>query len=129
MKLYFQFIMHQRQYVYIKDLDLNVENFLLLTKNRIKEDLIYISSNPLKLITALSMQINVLPVAPFESNTATNNEYQLCLLENYILKYRHDKEIRERLKSDFAFLLNNITSSKLSVHNNFNESENNEAQS
>lgn len=49
-------------------------------------------------------------------------EYQLSLLENYILKYRHFKEIRQRLKNDFGFLLHQVPNRILSIQNNVNES-------
>jgi len=103
-KLFFQFIIHQRQYIHIKDYDRYVENLLLLTKNRKKEDLIYISSNPFRIITALNDGYLTIPLIQYECQG--RSEYQLCLLENYIMKHRHLKDMRARIREDFKFLMN-----------------------
>ena len=73
--------------------------------------MIYISSNPFRIINALNENFLALPVIPFETNN--RDEFQLCLLENYILKYRHHKEMRDRLRRDFTFLLNQIKEQEL----------------
>jgi hypothetical protein len=43
-----------------------------------------------------------LPVTPFQS--FYREDIQLCLLEHYILKIRHLKEMKQILKKDFQFL-------------------------
>mmetsp|Transcript_19658 Transcript_19658/g.30345 ORF Transcript_19658/g.30345 Transcript_19658/m.30345 type:complete len:89 (+) Transcript_19658:3256-3522(+) len=52
-KIYFQFIIHQRQYVYIKENDKWLENLMVLTKNRYKENLIFISSDPFRIVSSI----------------------------------------------------------------------------
>lgn len=51
--------------MHIQELDVFVENYLILTKNRKKQNLIYISGNPYRLISAFSEDVLVLPVIPF----------------------------------------------------------------
>jgi hypothetical protein len=47
-----------------------------------------------------------IPVVPFES--FYRDDFQLNLLENYILKNRHLKEMRKKIKHDFKFLTQKI---------------------
>ena len=51
-KIYFQFIIHQKQYLHIPEQNIWIENLLVLTKNRTKDDLIFISSNPVRIVAA-----------------------------------------------------------------------------
>jgi len=103
LKIYFQFIIHMRQYIYLKEHDVYIENLLVLTRNRLKENLIFISSNPFRIVTAIKCGFFTIPVIQFEASTA--NDFQLSLVENYIMKIRHLKEMRKRLRSDFKFLI------------------------
>ena len=66
-KIYFQFIIHQRQYIHLKEYDKWIENLLVLTKNRLKENLIFISSNPFRIITAMKGGFLTIPIIQFES--------------------------------------------------------------
>lgn len=66
-KIYFQFIIHQRQYIHIKEHDKYIENLMVLTKNRSKENLIFISSNPFRIVTAIKYGFLTIPVIQFES--------------------------------------------------------------
>ena len=105
-KIYFQFIIHQRQYLHLKDHDKWIENLFVLTKNRLKENFILISSNPFRTVAAMKCGFFVLPVIPFES--FYRDDFQLSLLEHYILKIRHLKDMKKRLKNDFKFLVQKI---------------------
>jgi hypothetical protein len=50
-------------------------------------------------------------VVQFESQT--KDDFQLNLVENYILKLRHLKEMKKRLATDFKFLIQENTAKKL----------------
>lgn len=65
-KIYFQFIIHQKQYLYIKEHDKYIENLLVLTKNRLKENLLFVSSNPFRIIAAMKGGFLTIPVLQFE---------------------------------------------------------------
>lgn len=102
-KIYFQFIIHQRQYIHIKEYDKHIENLLVLTKNRPKDNLIFISSNPFRIVTAIKYGFLTIPVIQFES--FYRDDYQLSLVEHYILKIRHLKDMKKRLRQDFKCLV------------------------
>jgi len=75
----------------------------VLTKNRHKENLIFISSNPFRIIAAIKAGYLTIPVIQFE--VSYQEDYQLCLVEHYILKIRHLKDMKKRLREDFKFLV------------------------
>jgi hypothetical protein len=89
--------------LYIKEHDKWIENLLVLTKNRLKENLLFLSSNPFRIIAAMKGGFLTIPVLPFEY--FYRDEFQLCLVEHYILKIRHLKDMKSRIKQDFKFLL------------------------
>jgi len=101
-KLYIQFIIHQKQYTYLKECDKYVENLEVLSKNRLKVDIIFISSNPFNISYAIRNGYYTIPIIQYEN--FIKNDFQLCLLENYILIIRHLKDMRKRMKTDFLFL-------------------------
>jgi len=105
-KIYFQFIIHQGQYIYLKDHNEYIENLLLLTKNRKIENIILISSNAFRIIAALKSGFFTIPVIPYQS--FCKDDYQPSLVEHYILKIRHLKDMKKRLKDDFEFLTQDI---------------------
>ena len=61
-KIYFQYIIHQRQYVYIKESNFWIENLMVLNKNRSKELLILMSSDPFRIVTAIQGGYSVIPI-------------------------------------------------------------------
>ena len=105
-KIYFQFIIHQKQYIHIKEYDKHIENLLVLNKNRPKDNLIFISSNPFRIVTAIKYGFLTIPVIQFES--FYRDDYQLSLVEHYILKIRHLKDMKKRLRQDFKCLVQKI---------------------
>ena len=66
-KIYFQYILHKRQYVYMKECDQYIENLNLLLFNRKKEDIIFISSNSFRIITAIKEGFITIPVLQYET--------------------------------------------------------------
>ena len=114
-KIYFQFIIHQKQYIHIKEYDKHIENLLVLTKNRPKDNLIFISSNPFRIVTAIKYGFLTIPVIQFES--FYRDDYQLSLVEHYILKIRHLKDMKKRLRQDFKCLVQKIDNQPCKVPN------------
>lgn len=94
---------------------------MLLLGNRMKRDMIYISSNPYRLVSAQHQGMIALPVTPFETDLSPKNEYQLCLLESYILKHRHLGNMREILKKDFRFLCQRKKEPSVNLLSNIND--------
>ena len=82
--LYFQFILHNKQYVYLKELDEYVEILPLLAKNRYRDNIILLSSKPVSIINAFNQGFNSIPIIPFD--VSSNNDFQLNLIENYIMR-------------------------------------------
>ena len=68
-KIYFQFIIHQKQYLHVPEHNIWVENLLVLTKNRGREDLIFISSNPMRIVAAIASNFLTIPVPQYETNS------------------------------------------------------------
>jgi len=87
-----------------------IENLLVLTRNRLKENLIFISSNPFRIVTAIKLNFLTIPVVQYE---LTKTDFQLSLVEHYILKIRHLKDMRKRLRQDFKFLVQKIDNKAL----------------
>lgn len=96
--------------------------------NRLKENILFISSDPFRIIIAKSQGFFALPVIQFES--FYRDDYQLNLVENYLLQIRHLEDMVSRLKYDFEYLVQRVYleiephSSKQGVFKNqsFNES-------
>ena len=53
-------------------------------------------------MAAMKAEFLVIPVIQYES--FYRDDIQLSLLEHYILKIRHLKDMKKRLKNDFSFL-------------------------
>jgi len=68
-----------------------VENLEVLTRFRSNEKIYLLSSNPLKIVAAVSQGFSVIPVTPFQN--LNENDYQLNLVEHYLLKIRHLEEM------------------------------------
>ena len=101
-KLYFSYVIHRKHYLFIKKSDQYIENLLILLKNRLKENIIFVSSHSYRIVVAKNQGFNAVPVVPFES--FYRDDFQLNLLENYLLKNRHMRDMAKRLREDFDFL-------------------------
>jgi hypothetical protein len=62
-----------------------VENLFLLCSNRLKKNIIFISSKPWALSHAINQDFPVVPIIPFHNF----QDKQLRLLEIYLLKIRN----------------------------------------
>ena len=103
-------MIHRKHYIYIEKSNQHVENLLILLKNRLKENIIFVSSHSYRIVVAKSQGFNAVPVVPFES--FYRDDFQLNLLENYLLKNRHQKDMAIRLKEDFNFLVQQALQTK-----------------
>jgi hypothetical protein len=74
----------------------------LLTKNREKDNIIFISSNPLRIVAAIKQGFQTIPIVQFESSN--QQDFQLNLVENYILKVRLLTEMKAHLQCNFSIL-------------------------
>ena len=81
-KLYFQFIMHSNQYIYLSECHKYVENFEILLTNRYKNDIIFLCSNPFNISYAARNGYPTIPITKF--TTFIKSDFQLYLVENYI---------------------------------------------
>ena len=90
----------------MKEQDLWVENLLVLTKNRRKDNLIFISSNPARIMAAVRGGFLAVPVLQYE--VFYRDDFQLSLVEHYILKIRHLRDMKTRLRNDFRFLVKKV---------------------
>jgi len=66
-KVYIQYIIHQKQYIHIEECNKYVENLLVLTKNRSKHNIIFMSSDPFRIVTSMQLGFSTIPIVPFES--------------------------------------------------------------
>lgn len=98
-KIYFNYIIFDKYYIPLKDKQCYIENLMILTKNRKLDDILLLSSDPFRIVAARSQGFLVIPILPYE--TFYTNDFQLCLVENYILKHRHCNELSIRVKVDF----------------------------
>jgi len=79
--------------------ELSVENLYLLSPEIPKERLIFISSDTFRIAVALNLGFVTIPVIYYASRS--NDDYQLNLLENYILKLMHINKLGEQPQVDF----------------------------
>ena len=66
-KVYLSYIIHKKQYLNLKEYDFLIENFLMLTKNRKKDQIIFLSANPLSIVAALHQAYQTIPIIEFEA--------------------------------------------------------------
>ena len=71
--------------------------------NRKQKNIIFISSNPIRIVSAIKGGFLTIPIIPFES--FYRFDFQLSLVEHYILKNRHLKEMSNKITNDFKFLV------------------------
>lgn len=89
-------------YAVIKEFDESIENLLLLTLNRQKHNIFLLSSNPFSVTVAMDQGYCAIPVTRFQN--PNRKDYQLNLVENYLLKLRYSKNMKSKNDIDFGFL-------------------------
>ena len=99
LKIYFQFIIHQEHYIKLPSSSRSIENIHLLLKNRKAENIIFMSSNPFRIVAAMHQKFLTIPVVP--QQYFIQQDIQLVLVEHYILKLRHLDVMKGRIFKDF----------------------------
>lgn len=82
------------------------ENLLSLTKNRWSSKIYLITSNPSNLVMAMKQGFNGIPIVPFTK--FDEHDFELNILENYLLKLRLFKDYTKKNIEDFGYLLDII---------------------
>ena len=77
-------------------------NLFLLTKNRKFENIILISGNPFRVVAAMDLGFCGIPIIKFTN--FMQNDYQLNLLENYLIKLKYSNDMKSKNTTDFGFL-------------------------
>jgi hypothetical protein len=81
---------------------MQIENLMLLTKNRPRDSIIFVSTSPLSITAANWQKFLTIPIVPFED--FFHVDYQLNLLEIYILSVRNLECIKQKIITDFKVL-------------------------
>lgn len=63
-----------------------------------------LSSNPFRLVSAITSGFQVIPIIPFES--LHQNDFQITLIENHILRLRNLRQFAKKLRNDAKILMN-----------------------
>ena len=71
--------------------------------NRVKEDIYFISSDPLKIVFSLSEGFCALPTTKYEKRS--KNDFILNLLEKYLINLRYFKNMKDKNHQNFGYLL------------------------
>ena len=66
--IYFKFILYSVFYINVEKLDAKVENLQFLRKYRQKKDIIFLSSKPVSIMSAMNLGYLVIPILPFEKS-------------------------------------------------------------
>ena len=93
-KIFFNFIIDEVWYHQIGDI--KIENLMLLTFNREKNEIIYLSNDPLRVVAAMKQGFLTIPV-----------ENKLNVLESYLIRNRNLKNMAKTLQKDFSKILHN----------------------
>lgn len=102
-KVYFQYLIHNELYTEFKEQGWIIENLQCLLSNRRRSNIFFISANPLRIIAAMTQGFCTIPLLQYE--LFYKDDYQLSLLEHYVLKIRHLKNCKSKLIEDFHYLL------------------------
>jgi hypothetical protein len=102
-KTYFSYIINKDYMIDLKEQCISLPNLLLLTANRDKRSVIYVSAEPFSICCAINLGFLVIPL--LEYIYVDRNDFQLNLIENYILKNRHLKGMTSKFKLDFQFII------------------------
>ena len=90
---------------YLIDGDKWVPNFTILLKNREKKNIFYMSSHIPSLVAAVQAGYCFCPVVD-KSWQSVMSDYQLNLVENYLMRQRTRNSNRIGNLKDFEFLIN-----------------------
>jgi hypothetical protein len=83
-----------------------LENLLILLNNRNKDKLIFISQNPISLVSAINQDFLTIPMVKYE--TFHGDDFQLALVENYMVTLKLSKNVPTKIINDFKFLVQKV---------------------
>jgi hypothetical protein len=83
---------------------LQFENLELLLSSRRLNSIVYLSGDPFKVVVARKSGFQSLPMVRWDIND--QSDYQLCLVENYLLRigFMNDQDFRNKIKDEFSYL-------------------------
>ena len=101
----------EKSYVYIPEAKEYIENLLLMTQNRKPNHIFLISSNQLRLIAAKESGFCAIPIMQYQQNMVDDDK-QLNLVENYLIKLRYSNDMMYKNNIDFGFLTRKLMKKK-----------------
>lgn len=101
-KLYFQFIISENNYIKIDEANESIENLALMTSKRKECNIFLLTSNHFRLVAAKENGFCIIPIAKFCSNM--ENDVQLNLVENYLLLLKYTNDMKSKNNIDFGYL-------------------------
>ena len=107
-KIFFYHLMSCSNYQKVPELNEQVENLFLLTQNRKKENIYILSPQKLSLVSAINFGFCAIPVSHF----LTHDDFQLNLVEKYLLTLKYYKDTKSKNSLDFNFLTQGKTVKK-----------------
>jgi hypothetical protein len=92
-------------YIHIAEVDEYIGNLQLLATNRRAADIFLITSNQFRIVHCMDSGFCAIPVVKFQC--FMQSDYQLNLLENYLVKLKYSKEMKTKNQNDFGYLTQN----------------------
>ena len=96
-------MINKQNYVYFDEIDEHVENLFILLKNRVPKNIFFITCNYMSLVIAMHLGFCGIPITKF--NKYDEDDFQLNLLEHYLLKLHLHKNMFGKNLSDFGYML------------------------
>ena len=89
-------------YVYFEELDQHLENLDLLQGDRKRHEIFFVSSDKLKIVAAMERGYCGIPVTKYVKFDEL--DYQLNILEYYLIKLQYNKDTLTKNINDFGIL-------------------------
>ena len=80
----------------------HIENLQLLLRNRTRQDIIVLSSNPLRVVAAIHQGFVTIPIIP--QDVVLRSDFQLKLVEQYLIHLNFTKSNIRNIQMAFYFL-------------------------
>ena len=93
-------------YLYIEKADEHIENLFLMTENRKESNIVLLSSNNFRLVSAKELNFCVIPITKFVRNEV--KDIQLNLVEKYLILLRYNIDMKCKNNIDFGYLTSNL---------------------
>jgi hypothetical protein len=89
-------------FTYIEKASAFVENLFVLTGNRKDSNIFLVSGNHFNLVLAKDIGFCIIPIVPFVRSN--QQDVELNMVENYLLKLRYAKDMKGKNDIDFGVL-------------------------